>query len=187
MTRHLILVLGDQLGWDNPAFENFDPAQDRLLMIEADSEADEVWNHQARIALFLSGMRHFANEAHRRRWPCTYLRLDDDNLPADFAGRLIDALQSHTPKALVVMETGAWRMDSLIEAAAEQAQVLLRWVGDTHFMCSRAEFARWAGDKKELRMEFFYREMRKRHGVLMEGTPWRADGGQRADRGPMEF
>jgi hypothetical protein len=37
MTRHLSLVLGDQLGWDSPALEGFDPAQDRLLMIEADS------------------------------------------------------------------------------------------------------------------------------------------------------
>jgi len=184
MTRHLILVLGDQLGWDNPAFADFDPAQDRLLMIEADSEADEVWNHQARIALFLSGMRHFANEAHRLGWPCTYLRLGDDNLPADFAGRLANALQEHRPKALVVMETGAWRMDRLIEDAAEKANMLLRWVGDTHFMCSRAEFARWAGDKKELRMEFFYREMRKRHGVLMEGKEpvggqWNFDGENR--------
>ena len=42
MTRHLILVLGDQLGWDNPALTDFDPAQDRLLMVEADSEAGEV-------------------------------------------------------------------------------------------------------------------------------------------------
>ena len=169
MTRHLVLVLGDQLGWDSPALEGFDPAQDRLLMIEADSEATEVWNHRARIALFLSGMRHFANEAHRRRWSCTYMRLDDENLPGDFSGRLGQALLSLRPDSLVVLEAGAWRMERLIEEAAAQAQVPLRWVNDTHFMCGRAEFAKWAGEKKELRMEFFYREMRKRHGVLMAG------------------
>jgi deoxyribodipyrimidine photolyase-related protein len=155
MTRHLILILGDQLGWDNPALADFDPAQDRLLMIEADSEAGEVWNHKARIAIFLSGMRHFANEAHRRKMPCTYMKIDDKALPADFAGRLARALQEHRPKALVVMEAGAWRMERLIADAADHAQVLLRWVGDTHFLCTRAEFAKWAGDKKELRMEFF--------------------------------
>jgi deoxyribodipyrimidine photolyase-related protein len=76
------------------------------------------------------------------------------------------SLQAQT---LVVMEAGAWRMERLIEAAAAQAQVPLNWVGDTHFLCSRAEFAKWAGDKRELRMEFFYREMRKRHQVLMAG------------------
>ena len=65
MTRRLILVLGDQLGWDNPALADFDPAQDRLLMIEAKSEADEVWNHQARIAIFLSGMRPMNHAGNR--------------------------------------------------------------------------------------------------------------------------
>ena len=169
MTRHLILVLGDQLGWDNPALNNFDPTQDRLLMIEADSEAGDVWNHQARIAIFLSGMRHFANEAHRRSWPCTYMRLDDELLPGDFSGRLMHALHSLQAQTLVVMEAGAWRIERLIEAAAAQAQVPLNWVDDTHFLCSRAEFTKWAGDKRELRMEFFYREMRKRHQVLMAG------------------
>ncbi|PUE12552.1 cryptochrome/photolyase family protein [Limnohabitans sp. T6-20] len=171
MTRHLVLVLGDQLGWDSPALAGFDPAQDRLLLIEAESEANEVWNHQARIALFLSGMRHFANAAHGRSWPFVYMKLDDAALPGDFAGRLSHALNTLKPQQLVVLEAGAWRMERLIEDAAAQASVPLRWVTDTHFMCSRAEFAKWAADKKELRMEFFYRQMRQRHDVLMEGPP----------------
>jgi deoxyribodipyrimidine photolyase-related protein len=168
-TRHLVLVLGDQLGWDSPALADFDPAQDRLLLIEAASEAAEVWSHQARIVLFLSGMRHFANEAHRRRWPFTYLKLDDGGLPDGFAERLAHALNTLRPQTLVVLEAGEWRMERLIEAAASQTDAPLRWVADTHFLCSRAEFAQWAGGKKELRMEFFYRQMRQRHGVLMEG------------------
>jgi deoxyribodipyrimidine photolyase-related protein len=169
MTRHLVLVLGDQLGWDSPALANFDPVQDRLLMVEADSEATEVWNHRARIALFLSGMRHFANDAHRRHWPCTYMRLEDEALPKGFAQRLTLALLNLQPQALVVLEAGAWRMEKMIENVAQQAQVPLHWVADTHFLCSRSEFTKWAGGKKELRMEFFYREMRKRHSVLMQG------------------
>ena len=35
--------------------------------------------------------------------------------------------------------------------------------------CSAAEFARWAEGRKQLRMEFFYREMRRKTGLLMEG------------------
>ena len=193
MTRHLILVLGEQLGWDSPALDGFDAAQDRLLMVEADSEANQVWSHQARIALFLSGMRHFANEAHRRRWPCTYMQLDwappedvadtarstdrsTEQLTGSFAERLLYALNDLRPETLVVLEPGEWRMEKLIESVTTQAQVPLRWVQDTHFLCSRKEFAKWAGVKKELRMEFFYREMRKRYGVLMEGKE--PEGGQ---------
>jgi deoxyribodipyrimidine photolyase-related protein len=100
------------------------------------------------------------------------LRLDDTALPQDFAGRLVHALGSLQARQLIVLEAGEWRMERLIENAAAQTGVPLRWVNDTHFMCSRAEFARWAGDKSEWRMEFFYRQMRQRHGVLMAGkTP----------------
>ena len=67
--RNLILVLGDQLNFDSPALENFDPAQDSLLLIEAVGEAKYVWSHKARIALFLSAMRHFANQVAARGWP----------------------------------------------------------------------------------------------------------------------
>ncbi|MFY7872315.1 MAG: cryptochrome/photolyase family protein [Limnohabitans sp.] len=167
--RRLVLVLGDQLGWDSPALADFDPACDRLLVIEADSEATEVWNHQARLVLFLSGMRHFVQEAGRRGWPCTHCRLDDEQLPAGFAGRLAWALHQWPAQTLQVLEPGALRMQTLIADTARSAGVPLQWVLDTHFLCSRAEFARWAQGRKELRMEFFYREMRRRHGVLMEG------------------
>ena len=64
--RHLILVLGDQLSFTSPALDEFDPAQDGLLMIEAPGEAKVVWSHKARITLFLAAMRHFANGAAAR-------------------------------------------------------------------------------------------------------------------------
>ena len=73
--RNLVLVLGDQLSLDNPALQNFDPTQDRVLMIEALGEGTQVWSHKARIALFLSAMRHFAHSVQEMGWPCTYVPL----------------------------------------------------------------------------------------------------------------
>ena len=69
--RRLVLVLGDQLWMDNPALAGFDPVQDRVLMIEAPGEGAQVWSHKARIALFLSAMRHFCNDVYRQGWPYT--------------------------------------------------------------------------------------------------------------------
>jgi len=167
--RHVVLVLGDQLGWDSPALAGFDPAQDRLLLIEAPGEAQAVWSHRARIALFLSGMRHFANAAHRRGWPCHYVRLDAPEQPPGLPERLALALRELQPQALQVLEAGEWRLAQAIEATAQALGVPLTVHEDDHFLCSRAEFARWARGRSELRMEFFYREMRRRHGVLMAG------------------
>ncbi len=184
MMRRLVLVLGDQLSFDNAALADFDPAQDTVLMIEAASEGMTVWSHKARITLFLSAMRHFALEIGARGWPFIYIRLDDP-LPGGFAERLQATLRQHQPLALYVAEPGEWRMQQLIEQSCAGCETPLRVIDDTHFLCSRTEFAEWAKGKKELRMEFFYRVMRKKHRVLMdgdqpEGGEWNYDSDNRS-------
>jgi deoxyribodipyrimidine photolyase-related protein len=71
---------------------------------------------------------------------------------------------------VIVTESGEWRVEEMIRdwQAVLPVPVLVR--PDTRFMCSRERFARWAGDKKQLRMEFFYREMRRETGLLMNGA-----------------
>lgn len=167
--RHLILVLGDQLSFTSPALDEFDPAQDGLLMIEAPGEAKVVWSHKARIALFLAAMRHFANGVAARGWPLDYVQIDDPADP-DFGERLRQALRRHRPQALRLVEPGEWRMLERIQTIARDEGVVLHLLDDTHFLCSRSEFADWARGKKELRLEFFYRLMRKKLGVMMDGA-----------------
>jgi deoxyribodipyrimidine photolyase-related protein len=182
--RRLVLVLGDQLWLGNPALAGFDPACDRVLMIEAASEATAVWSHKARIALFFSAMRHFRDELRLLHWPCTYWRLgqaqpDTQEAPnqlcelsektLSFSELLEQSLIDLAPETMLVCEPGEWRMLELVQNAASNAKVALQVEPDSHFMCSREAFARWAGDKKELRMEYFYREMRRQHQVLMVG------------------
>ncbi len=196
--RHLILVLGDQLWLQNPALEGINAAQDRVLMIEAASEAQEVWSHKARIALFLAAMRQFCNALHRAGVPYAYRALAADASEPEqmlsFSQLLSQYLRQFSPKKLIVCEPGEWRMQLLIEGVCTELGVPLEWRMDTHFMCSKQEFAAWAGTsksgaaRKELRMEFFYREMRRKHGVLMqeadatqpEGGQWNFDADNRA-------
>ncbi len=183
--RHLVLVLGDQLSHDSPALAGVDPACDRVLMIEARGEAALVWSHKARIALFLSAMRHFADELRGRGVPLDYLALDDDGEPS-LLQRLAAQLRRLRPQALRVVEPGEWRLEQGLRAVAAEAGVALQLLDDTHFLCSRADFARWAaGYRGALRMEFFYREQRRRHHVLLnadgrpEGGAWNFDADNR--------
>ena len=166
--RHLILVLGDQLSHASPALVNFDPACDAVLMIEAPGEAEHVWSHVARIAIFLSAMRHFRDELRARGFTVHYVGLDDSAEPS-LAGRLGEALARLRPQLLRLVEAGEWRLAESIAATARAASTALQSLDDTHFFCSRADFTRWAGPPgKALRMEFFYREMRRRHRVLLD-------------------
>ena len=168
--RNLVLVLGDQLSATSPTFDHFDSALDAVLMIEAAGEATHVWNHKARITIFLAAMRHFRDELRERGITVHYIALDDKAEPT-LAGRLAAALTRLKPERLRMIEAGEWRVANDVAAAAAGAAVPLQVLDDTHFFCSRADFARWAGpERKSLRMEFFYREMRRRHGVLLDGS-----------------
>ncbi len=164
----LRLILGDQLWRGNPALAGHDPARDVLLMIEAPGEATVVWNHQARIALFLASMRHFRDECRAAGLPVHYIALDDPG-PPSLAERLGAVLKARMPRQLVACEPGEWRLRQAIDAVARDTGVALTWYADTHFLTPLADFNAWAEGRRSLRMEHFYREQRRRHQVLMAG------------------
>jgi deoxyribodipyrimidine photolyase-related protein len=169
MIRHLITVLGDQLTLDNPALEGFDAASDQILMAEVMGEGAHVWSHKARIALFLSAMRHFAQALKTQGFPVTYFKLGEHSY-THLNEVWLDYIQQHTPQKIIVCEPGEYRVLQMLKEVAQQTNTPLIVRDDTHFMCSQANFKRWAGQSKSLRMEFFYRNMRKEHQVLMQGS-----------------
>jgi deoxyribodipyrimidine photolyase-related protein len=172
--RHLILILGDQLDDASSAFDGFDATQDRVLMIEAREESTHVWSHKARTAIFLSAMRHFAKKLGDRGWRVDYRSLDqqDDQTLAD---GLRAALLQRAPQLVIGVEPGDLRVRAQIEHAMgstttpNTAAAALEWREDRHFLCTLPQFRQWAGKSTSLRMEFFYRTMRQRYKVLMDG------------------
>lgn len=168
------MVLGDQLDSASAALSDFDFASDVILMIEAASEARFVWSHKARIAIFLSAMRHFAIEQRQLNRRVDYIKLGSER------GSLIDILKAklieHAPRKLVLIEPGEYRLEQAIIAASKAARVTLALREDTHFLASRRDFRSWAQGSKQLRMEFFYRRMRFKTAVLMQGD--RPEGGE---------
>ena len=154
MPAEIAFVLGDQLTLDNPALARIDRHRDHVLMIEAAGEARHVWSHKARIALFLSAMRHFADVLRAEGFQVHYLGLDDD-LPDSLPARLDHFLGQHTPTRIWMCEAGERRLaDAIAEVAAAHATPL-HTLPDTHFLASTEAFSRWAGDRSSLRMEFF--------------------------------
>lgn len=167
--RNLVLVLGDQLNAESSAFDGFDPAQDAVWMAEVAEESTHVWTHKARIALFLSAMRHFREAMVARVWTVHYRRLDDLGNAGSLAAELRSALKTLRPATLVITEPGEWRVEADLKEVAKDSGIPLEVRVDRHFLSTREEFAAHARGRKQLRMEFFYREMRRKSGVLMQG------------------
>jgi deoxyribodipyrimidine photolyase-related protein len=167
--RHLVLVLGDQLDRGASAFDGFDAGRDAVWMAEVDDESRHVRSAKPRTALFLSAMRHFAQALRDEGLPLHYRRLDDAANRHTLAGELEAAVAALGPESLVMTEPGEWRVRQALVDAAQRLGVALEIRPDRHFLCSVDEFAAHARARKGLRMEFFYREMRRRHRVLMDG------------------
>jgi deoxyribodipyrimidine photolyase-related protein len=167
--RHLIVVLGDQLDLQASAFDGFDAAQDRVWMAEVVEESSHVWSSKQRTTMFLSAMRHFADELRAAGRPLRYVKLEDASPHRSLAAQLQADVQTLRPQQLVMTAPGDWRVWQSLKAVAAAASVPLEVREDRHFYGSVRDFAAHAKGRKTLRMEFFYREQRRRHGVLMQG------------------
>ncbi|MCX7815457.1 MAG: cryptochrome/photolyase family protein [Tepidimonas ignava] len=174
--RHLVLVLGDQLDLASSAFDGFDPGHDAVWMAEVAEESTHVWSAQPRIVMFLAAMRHFAAEVRARGWALRYTHLDDEHNTGTLAGELARAVQALRPQRLILTAPGDWRVLHALRAQAKALAVPLELRDDRHFWVTVRDFAAYAKGRQSLRLEFFYREMRRRHRVLMDGD--RPAGGQ---------
>ena len=178
--RRLCIILGDQLDRDSAIFKNFDHQQDLLWMAEVPSESTHVWSHKQRIALFLSAMRHFAEELKLQNYPLHYLKLEQHHFHS-LSEALGDCLQIMHPAEVYLVRPGDYRVLTEIVSTCKHYAIPFKQLHDSHFLSTPQSFRTWAGDRKQLRMEYWYRELRKRYNVLLEngeqpiGGQWNYD------------
>jgi len=138
-------------------------------MAEVMSEATYVRHHKQKFVLVFSAMRQFAERLRARGVRLRYVRLDDPANTHSLKGEVLRALAEDTFERVVLTEPGEWRLAQAFDDLAHMAPAPVEVRADDRFICSRARFDAWAKDRKELRMEFFYREMRRATGLLMDG------------------
>ncbi len=165
----LRFILGDQLTRSLASLDGLDPARDVIFMAEVAEETVYVPHHKQKIALILSAMRHFAAELAAEGLRVDYIRLDDPENTGSFSGELERAIARHQPDRIVITEPGEWRVWEMMRGWSASFGLPVDIRADDRFICPRGRFARWAAGRKSYRMEFFYREMRRETGFLMEG------------------
>ena len=157
-------------------------------MAEVAEESTHVWSAKQRIAVFLSGMRHFAEAVREGGMALVYTRLDDAENRGTLSLELDKAIKQLQPTALVLTAPGDWRVLHALRAVAQAHRLTLDLRDDTHFFTTVREFAAHAKGRKQLRLEYWYRELRRKHGILMDGKEpvggqWNFDADNRASFG----
>jgi deoxyribodipyrimidine photolyase-related protein len=178
----IVPVLGDQLSFDLASLRAVERADAVVLMMEVLGEATSVKHHGQKIAFLFSAMRHHAAALRDAGWRVDYVGLEDAGNRQSFAGEVDRAVARHRASRVVVVEAGEWRV--MREQPEWGGAVPVEVLADDRFLVSRAWFADWARGRKRLLMEDFYRLMRRRTGLLMEGDEpaggqWNLDGENR--------
>ena len=186
--RNLVIVLGDQLNADSAAFDEFDSERDVVWMAEVDEESTHVWTHKARIVMFLASMRHFRDALVKHGINVHYRQLEDRGNKGTLAAELISAVNKLKPERLILVEPGEWRVRESLLESADRLGLELEVRSDRHFLSTPEEFGEHARGRKQLRLEFFYRELRRKHDILMngrepEGGKWNYDADNRGSFG----
>ncbi|MEP5153296.1 cryptochrome/photolyase family protein [Planktotalea sp.] len=176
----LRLILGDQLSPTLSSLADVDANDDIILMCEVREEATYVKHHKKKIAFVFSAMRHFASTLSEQGLKVTYVKYDDPQNAGSLLGEVKRALALHDVAEVIVTSPGEFRLQEDMSCWAVKLGLPVTIREDDRFLCSAEEFAAWAKGRKQLRMEYFYREMRRKYSILMNhgepvGGQWNYD------------
>jgi len=151
----LFPVLGDQLSHDLASLRQAEVGVDHILMVEALMETSYVSHHPQKIILFLSAMRHFAEELRAKGHVVIYQDLESNPHTS-----LHDSIRACGPeyRGVVMTHPGEYRVLADLKTLPN-----LTWCDDDRFICSLTAFKTWMSQRKQPRMENFYRDIRKKN------------------------
>ena len=158
--RTLRLILGDQLSKSISSLKNCNQENDIVFMCEVMEEATYVKHHKKKIVFLFSAMRHFAEELKSNGYNIQYTKLNDNENAGSFKKEIERQIQKFNINKIVVTHPGEYRVLKDIQSYSEEFKIDVEILEDDRFLATT----------KQLRMELFYREMRKKHNILMNGN-----------------
>jgi deoxyribodipyrimidine photolyase-related protein len=177
----LRIILGDQCSRSISSLRDANKENDIILMMEVGEEAEYAPHHVKKIAFIFSVMRHFAEELRAEGFKLRYIKFDDPQNTHSVSNEIKRAIHEFKPSEIIITSPSEYRVLENIKLLSESLPQPIHIISDDRFLSSHAEFAAWASGKKTLRMEFFYRELRKQYNILMDpngkphGGEWNFD------------
>lgn len=169
MSKILIPIFADQLSMNLSSMAISSPDEAIILMMEVGHEAQVVPHHRKKLIFLFSAMRHFAKSLAEAGWTVDYVTLTDADNTGAFGSELTRALRRHDISRIRVTEPSEHRVLEYALGWEAEFGVPVTLLQDDRFIATKEEFAEWAQGRKQLRMEYFYRDMRRKTGLLMEG------------------
>ncbi|WP_420572161.1 cryptochrome/photolyase family protein [Kordia sp.] len=178
--KTLRLILGDQLHHGHSWYTK---TSDDVLyfMAEMRQETDYVKHHIQKVVAFFKSMRSFADWLTINEHTVIYYTLDDAKNQQDLIQNLQQLISEHHIEKFEYQLPDEYRLDEQLKAFCEKITIETKAVDSEHFLTSRTDFADFFKGKKQIVMEYFYRDMRKKYDIMMlnaknpEGGKWNFD------------
>ena len=168
MKKTLRLILGDQLNLNHSWFTTVDDSV-TFVMMEIRSETDYAQHHIQKVVGIFSAMRNFAIQLKSNNHNLIYYQLNDKNNLQSFTKNLQILISEHQFNHFEYQFPDEYRVDQDLKQLSNAISITSSAVDSEHFFTSRNELGDLFEGKKTFLMESFYRAMRKKHQVLMEG------------------
>jgi deoxyribodipyrimidine photolyase-related protein len=170
--KTLRLILEDQLSDCISSLSDLQ-IDDQIFMCEVMDDTRNDKPHPKKIAFLFAAMRHFKAKMEEKGYKVRYVEMSDPDNTGSLTREVERAIKSLNIKHLIVTEPSEYHLKRMIESWAGLFKISVDIRRDNRFFCSIDEFNHWSLGRKQLRMEYFYREMRKKFHILMEkdGSP----------------
>jgi len=183
MSKTLRLILGDQLNSNHSWFETIDESVTYVLM-EIRTETDYATHHIQKIVGFFSAMQEFVNGLKSKNHNAIYIHLNDESNLQSLDINLEYLISEHHFTNFEYQFPDEYRVDETLKNFCKNLAIANSVVDSEHFFTTRTELGEFFEGKKSFLLESFYRAMRKKHNVLMDGDKpitgqWNYDGENR--------
>ena len=166
--RCLRLVLGDQLNHQHHWFDSIDP--DVLYLVaELHQETSYVRHHVQKICAFFAAMASFSDQLVKTGHPVLHLTLDQTRNYDDLPDLLQSIAAKYGVSRIEYQQPDEYRLRQQLTAMETTNGVEIRHCDTEHFLLLESEFADLVRAGRHNRLETFYRSMRRRLNLLMDG------------------
>ena len=181
--KKLRLILGDQLNSQHSWLLETD--QDTMYcLFEMRQETDYVTHHIQKVVGYFTAMRNFADELKKAKHSVVYFQINDKKNTQSLVENLALLIKEHNIEKFEYLSPDEYRLDQQLKGFSKDLKIDSEVFSSEHFYTEREDLTTFFKGKKQFLMENFYRNMRKKHQILMvdkqpEGGKWNFDASNR--------
>ncbi len=178
--KKLRLILGDQLNYEHSWFSQVDE-QTTYVISELHQETNYTKHHIQKIVAFFVCMRSFAKHLREQGHQVIYQKLNHQNSKLSLSQNLTIWISKYKIEEFEYLQPDEYRIDKQLTSFCSELNIPHKVYDTEHFYTTREELATFFEGKKQYKMEFFYRYMRKKHNIMLinsktpEGGKWNFD------------